>query len=36
MYVTNFVVLVSQRQFSTQADNKVLQYNTIIAELISF
>ncbi len=26
--VTNFVVLVSQRQFSTQVDNKVIQYNT--------
>ncbi len=29
MYVvTNFVVLVSQRQFFTQVDNKVIQYNT--------
>lgn len=29
MYVvTNFVVLVSQRQFSTLVDNKVIQYNT--------
>ncbi len=27
--VTNFVVLVSQRQFFTQVDNKVIQYNTI-------
>ncbi len=31
MYVvTTFVVLVSQRQFSTQVDKEVLQYNLIL------
>ncbi len=28
--VTNLVVLMSQRQFSTQVDNKVIQYKILL------